>query len=89
MQAVIGRYSFPFEEGGSNDAAVFAVGLAHQLLSAIHAHHTIISQVSCEDLSPDVCAYFKLETDEAVQALCEHIPILLEESQEIMASLLD
>ncbi len=89
MQAVIGRYFFPIEEGSPNDAAVFAVGLAHQLLSATHTHHSHILDVSCDDLSPELADYFSLETDEAVQELCGHIPFLIEESREIMASLLN
>jgi HD-like signal output (HDOD) protein len=88
MQAVMSRYNRPVLTGDETDSAVFTVALAHYLLALVIQVDYHFEQIGCAQLPDALCTFFRLETNEDVQALCEHIAPLLGESEEIMQSLL-
>jgi HD-like signal output (HDOD) protein len=88
MLAVMSRYNRPRLTGNETDSAVFAVALAHHLLALVFQLDYDFDEISCDHLPNTLCTFFRLEADEDVQALCGHIAPLLEESEEIMRSLI-
>ena len=88
MQAVMSRYNRPVLTGDETDSAVFAIALAHYLLALVIQVDYDFTRINCDQLPEALCTFFRLETDEDVQALCEHIAPLLGESEEIMQSLI-
>ena len=88
MRAVMSRYNRPRITGDETDSAVFAVALAHYLLALVFQLDSDFDRISCDHLPDALCTFFRLELDEDVQSLCQHIAHLLEESEEIMRSLI-